>query len=120
MKLYYCGDNDEIKHVQETITMIIGSCPICCCSFEQAIKTNINEKFIVFCQNAPNKLISELSIKGMHIIDGTNLFMLMDAILSINTTQNIQQFIDQIIKNGKESIQIIHGGKNEKSISNSQ
>ena len=118
-ELYYVCMYDEALDIAETLQMIMGSCSIMCIHKEQ-IKTLQQQLkkhteylfFLPYDQMALHPYFQSIAkTHTISVITSCNLFMLLDAALSLNSASlSLQQITDQLITNGRESIQVLHDG----------
>lgn len=116
---YYVCMCDEAFDIAETLQMIMGSCMIMCIHKEQikTLQQQLKEHteylfFLPYDQIALHPYFQNMAkTHAISVITSCNLFMLLDAALALNSTSlSLQQITNQLIANGRESIQVLNDG----------
>ena len=104
--LYYLATGNEYKAIQDTLIMITGSCPIQKINKDYIQNLNPHHESVLFTPGIlPDSDLKQIKTNSnICLISGFNLFMLLDAILGIETNIPFAQYIEKIVNNGKQSI----------------
>lgn len=118
-ELYYVCMSDEASDIAKTLQMIMGSCPIICIHKEQikTLQQHLKEHteylfFLPYDEITLHPYFQSISkTHAISVITSCNLFMMLDAALSLSSASlSLQQITNQLITNGRESIQVLNNG----------